>query len=205
KIKVLENGSNFEVDDLINSAPKSFNIVYLGTLYDDQLRDETIFRTLSGFIKYKNPSEIKLQFIGSSGNKLLPSILKKYRLTNICEITGRLGSDEVKEYLNNASIFLQLKYGQRSDIITSKQADYLLFNKPILLPVSDYGDLCKSIKGNNAGFVGTTVEDNVGYLELCWQKFKKHESLYLATNSKQVKTENRKEIAYKLVELADSL
>ncbi|HTN20559.1 MAG TPA: hypothetical protein VL125_08795 [Pelobium sp.] len=205
KIKVLENGSNFKVDDVVNLAPKTFNIVYLGTIYKDQLFDMTIFRVLSEFIKHKNSSEIKLQFIGSLGNKRLTRILKKYQLTNSSEITGRLGFAEVKEYLNNASVFLQLKYGQRSDIITSKQADYLLFRKPIFLPISDYGDLYNSIKENNAGFIGSSVEDNLAFLELCWEKFKIGELPSNGTNSKQFKNETRKEIAHKLVELIDSL
>jgi hypothetical protein len=53
KISVIENGSNYEfnlIKDKINPIPKEFNLVYLGTIYNDQLTDETFFIAIKAFI-----------------------------------------------------------------------------------------------------------------------------------------------------------
>ncbi len=205
KVKVVENGSNFTVADVESSSAQTFNLVYLGTLYDDQLADETIMKAIKLFLNSVEVPQIRLQFLGSSDNKHVDKLLKKYGLDTISEVTERLPSHEVKNYLNKASVFLQLKYGDRSDIITSKQADYLLFNKPILLPVSDNGDISDSIIKNESGFVCNTVDDNVKVLSSLWSRFLKRESTCIRKeNTDAFRDNNRRSVAGKFVEFVKS-
>jgi hypothetical protein len=156
KITVIENGSNFEINDnQYKFEFKSFNITYTGTLYDDQLNDESFFIALRDFIKENHISSkhLRLQFIGSSNNKNLIQLIKNYNLDNYTKVTRRFNLMELKEVLQESWLFLHLKYGNRSGIITSKNADYLFFNKPILLPNTDNGDIAESILRNKAGYV----------------------------------------------------
>ena len=55
----------------------------------------------------------------------------------------------------------------------------MAFRKPILLPISDQGDLEKSITENNAGFVGNNINDVLNFLETRWAVFIKKEAVTL--------------------------
>ncbi|KHJ39139.1 hypothetical protein PBAC_07390 [Pedobacter glucosidilyticus] len=178
KIKVIENGSNYtsaEVNAFINSKPSFFNIVYLGTIYDEQIKDETFFRALNDFIdEYKiEINTIKLYFLGSSTNRTLSKIIAKYNFKENVFITERLTREELIPYLSNASLFLHLKYSSRSKIITSKNSDYLAFRKPILLPLSDHGDLENSIRENNSGYVCNSKKEIKSVLNEQYQNWLK--------------------------------
>ena len=171
KIHVISNGFNYSNEDLSLEIPENFNIVYAGTVYDDQLIDDTFFKAMQLFLNNCNTKKIKLQFLGSCYNEKLRKKLKEFDLDDFTEITPRLRKDELKTYFNNASVFLHLRYGDKSGIITSKQSDYLFFRKPILLPVSDEGDIEKSILNNQAGYVCSDVKENVDVLNKLYQKF----------------------------------
>lgn len=173
KTYVFPNGCNFSENDIVinNKRPKTFNIVYAGTVYNDQLKDEIFFKAISQFIKDKDRSKIRLQFLGSLGNLKLISKLKKHQILEITQITSRLSNKDLLEYFNEASLFLHLRYHKRKEIISSKQADYLFFRKFILLPNSDNGDLAESIRENSAGFVCNSIAENLQVLEMLWNKF----------------------------------
>ena len=81
--------------------------------------------------------------------------------------------------LQNACAFLQLKYGSRTGIITSKQADYLALQKPILLPMTDHGDIAQSIIENKAGYVCNSKEECLAALNELWRKFQNKESFVI--------------------------
>lgn len=205
KISIIENGSNFEpriLVDAIVGKPKCFNIVYSGTIYDEQLKDVSFFVALKKFIERNNilKGGTVLKFLGSSKNKLLPGLLKKHFLEEHSIITDRLTQDDVKTHLSNASIFLQLKYDDRSQIITSKQADYLMFRKPILLPNSDHGDIEESIKKYNAGYVcDGKVESIIAVLQ---KEYNKHLSGVSCTlDEKDLSNLSRNKIAEKLLDI----
>lgn len=204
KIFVLSNGCNFNIPNLvINNCPLFFNIVYTGTIYDVQLKDLTFFKAMQKFMVNKNTSSINLFFLGSINNKQLPLILKQYNLSIISTITKRLNKNEILPYFLNASCFLHLKYKDNKHIITSKQADYLAFKKPILLPISDFGDIADSIVLNDAGEVCYSVSDNLNFLNTLWQKHINNQSLML-TNSKY-EIETREMVANKFVSLISKL
>jgi hypothetical protein len=73
--------------------------------------------------------------------------------------------DQIYGELYSTAMFFHLRYGNRKEIITTKQYEYLAFQKPILLPVNDYGDLEESIKKNNAGFVCDNEKEVVDVLK----------------------------------------
>jgi hypothetical protein len=174
KIDVIPNASNY-LEVSIEKHPKEFQLIYLGTIYDIQLSDETFFKAFSKWMLEKQPEKVKIIFLGADNNQKLKEIIKKYDLDAVSQITKRLRKDEVKIYLENASIFLHLKFGDRSQIITSKQADYLRFQKPILLPVSDYGDIAVSITENNAGYICNSENEILETLSKLYLKFSNEE------------------------------
>ncbi|MRX48671.1 glycosyltransferase family protein [Pedobacter puniceum] len=171
KIHVISNGFNYREHDFQIEIPQTFNIVYAGTVYDDQLIDDTFFEALKLFISRLSVKRLKIQFLGSFYNEKLRKKLRDFGLDEFAEITPRLRRDQLRTYFNNSSIFIHLKYGDKSGIITSKQSDYLFFRKPILLPVSDEGDIAKSILENKAGYVCYNVEDNIKVLNDLYMKF----------------------------------
>lgn len=206
KIEIFENGTNFHPEDLdINSKPKTFNILYAGTIYNDQLRETIFFEALKNFLVDKSKTMFKLQFVGSLDNSRLISTIKKFDLMEISEITPRLGNIELKTYLNQAYLFLHLRFGLRKDIITSKQADYLFFNKPILLPMNDDGDLCENIKNNNAGYVCNSVNENIEVLNLLWDNYINKKTTYKPNLNNISKIRNRESIAKEFVRMVEAL
>ncbi len=200
KIFVLPNGNNMgTVLPNINQHPPVFTIVYAGTLYNMQLQDDTFFKALKIFINDKNSSQIKMLFIGSAGNKLLPKKLKAYGLGHISTITQRIDKHDLLNYMCNACCFLHLRYGKNTGVITSKQAEYLAYRKAILLPNSDNGDIAESILHNQAGAVCNTVDDNVLFLNSLWTKFLNRQSLALDTPKQAI--DNRETIANNFIQL----
>ncbi|HEX7366885.1 MAG TPA: hypothetical protein VF273_07310, partial [Pelobium sp.] len=203
KITVIENGSDYEQEEALDVSlrrPKSYSIVYLGTLYDDQLVDDSFFESLRIFIKKTNlaPKDLSLSFLGSSENRQLPEILQKFGLTNFSRITTRLPKADLKLEIDAASLFLQLRHGGRTKVITSKQADYLMFRKPILLPNSDHGDIAQSIFEHSAGYVcdGKT-ETIISVLQKEYNKYLKGDDMRLAQTD--LSHLSRKRLAEKLL------
>ena len=207
KITVIENGSNFVQEDIlhqINAKPEKFSINYLGTIYNDQLFEEDFFKAFADFYhSTKHSASIALNFIGTIKNDPLKKLIKKYKLEEITSITKRMSEEMLLTYLTNTSIFLQLRFKDRSQIITSKITDYLMFRKPILLPVSDKGDIAETIKNYQAGYVCNGVEDTIAVLQKEYQKFLNKESIII--HQKDLSHLSRTEISKKLVKVIEDL
>ncbi|MBK0382015.1 hypothetical protein I5M32_03505 [Pedobacter sp. SD-b] len=208
KITVIENGSNYEeaeVLNLINRSPTTFNIVYLGTIYNDQLHDETFFESVKNFIALNDlkHDSLRLNFLGAYKNPLLPKLLNKHGLSSCSKITDRLSNEDLLPFLLNASMFLHLKYGQRTQIITSKNADYLMFRKPILLPVSDNGDIAESMVKYKSGYVCNGVKETLTALNKEYDKFLKRENIMF--EDRNMTSISRTEISKKLIEVLEKL
>jgi hypothetical protein len=203
---VIPNGSNYKptLSD-INHVPDTFNILYAGTIYNDQLKEDVFFKAVKAFTETKGKSKIKIIFAGASGNGKLYKTLQKYGLNDISEVLPRLGKDALGECLSNASLFLHLRYGKRSGIITSKQADYLAYRKPILLPVSDNGDLEESILTHKAGFVCNGVEETVAVLEQQYASFINAESCLIEQDEELLRKNTREYWAEEFVKLVDEV
>ncbi len=168
KINVVPNASNYK-NIAVNYNPKTFDIIYLGTIYDIQILDDSFFKVLGKWIIDKR--NINLIFLGSNNNAKLKKVIASNKLEKYTIITKRVSKDIIGNYLENASLFLHLKYGDRKDIITSKQSDYLSFRKPILLPFTDTGDLENSINTNNAGYVCNSDKQILKVLDKLYEKF----------------------------------
>nr|MBC7612534.1 glycosyltransferase [Pseudopedobacter sp.] len=207
KITIIENGSNFEQEDIIyqiNAKPEKFSISYLGTIYNDQLFEEDFFKAFADFFhSIEDSSRIVLNFIGADKNQNLKNIIKKYKLESITNITARVNREELLPYLTDASIFLQLRFKGRSQIITSKIVDYLMFRKPILLPVSDKGDISETIKKYKAGYVCDGFEDITAVLRKEYQKFLDRKNITI--DQKDLSHLSRTEISKKLVKVIEDL
>lgn len=194
KINIVPNGSNFSHSEVSKKTDNScFKIVYAGTVYNEQLEDETFFRAFSSFIVNKDTEKIKLEFIGSDGNKILKDIIKKYKLTNVF-ISKRVNKKILLKHLNQASLFLHFKL-KSNKVISSKMAEYLNFGRPILLPISDEGDLKESILANNAGYVCYNESEIINVLENLYTRFLNKENLYINPTEALIEKISRKAIA----------
>ncbi len=154
KVHIVENGACIEKIEFnkIIDKPKEFTIIYLGQLYDIQLESCYFFDILSNFITNNN-ANVKLYFIGTSISEKLLKIINQKTIGLSIEVKPYMYNYEHYELMYQANIFLQLKYGNKSEIITTKQYEYLAFQKPILLPETDDGELSKSIIQNDVGIV----------------------------------------------------
>jgi hypothetical protein len=173
KIYITPNGSNYSIDEArsLNNKNDVFKIVYLGTIYNIQLKSELFFKAFSDFLRDKNHTKIQLIFLGANNSKL-KSIIHKYKLQESSLTTQRLSREVVLDYLREASVFLHLKYGDKNQVITSKHADYLIFRKPILLPENDFGDLQDAITAYKSGFICSSYQEISDTLNMLWEKFK---------------------------------
>lgn len=173
KLHVVRNG--FLIDqfksDKLKFTNNMYKLVYLGTIHKLQLENKDFFKALRRFIDLNNllPHHFSVRFIGTAshmghGTAMLKEVIKHYKLDPYFVITNRMPIAEAYEHLYDANMFLHLKFGDRTEIITSKQYDYLAFQKPILLPVSDNGDLEQSINQYQAGFICNGLEDIVNTL-----------------------------------------
>mgnify|MGYP003574946104 CR=1 FL=1 len=170
KIHIIKNGFDSKLIsyEKIANSKEQFILTYLGTIYDEQLSDHTFFVALRKFIdKYAiGPQHFKLRFIGSADSIRLKKVIEHFELDNYCNISAKMEIEKIYSNLYDTSMFLHLRYGERREIITSKQYEYLAFQKPILLPVNDHGDLEESIKKYDAGFVCNSENEIIDVLKM---------------------------------------
>ncbi|GAB1463128.1 glycosyltransferase family protein [Pedobacter sp.] len=168
-ISLVRNGYDFKKINfhLIKHHPYTFKLVYLGTVYNDQLQDTTFFKALRKFIDTHKvqPQYFQIRFIGTGESLRLKELIKHYNLEPYTYISQKMPIEQIYTELYSAAMFFHLKYGDRKEIITTKQYEYLAFQKPILLPVNDHGDLEESIKKYNAGFICENEEEIIEVLK----------------------------------------
>jgi len=205
KINPILNGANLQAIDLnrIEERNPSFRIVYLGTIYNDQLIDESFFTVVKGFINQKqiNKGQFELVFIGSAKNQRLRHIISAHQLNDFALITERVEISKAMEIAYTASAFLHLKYGSRAEVDTSKHLDYLALQKPILLPVTDNGNVASLIKKDNAGYVAESTEQCFAVIEELWNKHQRGESMKTPRSPEFLYSISREAEANKLVDL----
>lgn len=174
-IHIIKNGYvKNKVDfNKIGSNEDTFILLYLGTIYDIQLNDKHFFEAVRLFIDKNNvlPHQFLIKFIGANGTAKLKNTIHQYKLEPYVISTPRIPIEEAYNELYKASMFLHLRYGNIKEIISSKQYEYLAFQKPILLPISDDGDIAESIRNYKAGFICTNVEE---IEEVITHQFEKH-------------------------------
>ena len=156
-VKVIRNGYDFKKlnSNLICDSRDTFKLVYLGSIYNDQLIDTTFFKGIRKFIDQYGiqPQNFQVKFVGTGESPRLKEVVKHFNLDPYVYVSLRKPVELVYSELYSSSMFFHLKYGDRKEIITTKQYEYLAFQKPILLPVNDQGDLAESIGKYNAGFI----------------------------------------------------
>lgn len=168
-IQVIRNGYDIRKINfnLIKHHPYTFKLVYLGSVYNDQLVDTTFFKAVRKFID-KNviqPQYFQIRFIGTGESLKLKETIKYFDLDPYTYVGEKMPLEQIYSELYSTAMFFHLKYGDRKEIITTKQYEYLAFQKPILLPVNDYGDLEQNIKKYKAGFVCENTDQIVSVLE----------------------------------------
>ncbi|WP_113660868.1 glycosyltransferase family protein [Pedobacter nanyangensis] len=169
QVQVIRNGYDLKKIDFkkIKDHPYTFKLVYLGSVYNDQLQDTTFFKAVRKFIDQFTiqPQYFQIRFVGTDESIRLKELIRNYNLEPYTSISAKMPIEEVYTELYSAAMFFHLKYGDRREIITTKQYEYLAFQKPILLPINDHGDLAESIQKNNAGFICHNEQEIVNLLK----------------------------------------
>ncbi|WP_293302997.1 hypothetical protein [Pedobacter sp. UBA4863] len=168
-IEIIKNGYDLNKIEFnkIQDHPYTFKLVYLGSVYNDQLDNTIFFKAVRAFIDSNKiqPQYFQIRFIGTGESLRLKELIKHFNLEPYIYISAKMPIEQVYAELYSAAMFFHLKYGNRREIITTKQYEYLAFQKPILLPVNDYGDLEESIKKYNAGFICENEEEIIEVLK----------------------------------------
>lgn len=169
QIEVIRNGFDFKKINfnLIKNHPYTFKLIYLGTVYNDQLEDTTFFKAIRKLIDLHviQPQYFQVKFVGTGESLRLKEIIRHYHLEPYVQVSQKMPIEQVYTELYSAAMFFHLKYGNRKEIITTKQYEYLAFQKPILLPVNDDGDLEESIKRYQAGYICENENDIIQFLK----------------------------------------
>ncbi|MDQ8005055.1 MAG: hypothetical protein REI64_09675 [Pedobacter sp.] len=209
EIKVIRNGYDLKKINfnLIKDHPHTFKLTYLGTVYNDQLVDTTFFAALRKYIDLYviQPQYFQVRFIGSSESLRLKEIIKNFKLEPYTYIIKKMPLEQAYSELYSTAMFFHLKYGDRKEIITTKQYEYLAFQKPILLPVNDHGDLEESIKKYEAGFVCNSENEVVKVLNNAFNKHFNSTPLRTKITEEELYELSRQAQEEKLLKLIESL
>lgn len=208
-VEVIRNGYNSRKINfnLIRNHPYTFKLIYLGSVYNDQLENLTFFRAIRKFINTHHilPQHFQLKFIGTGESSKLREVLKHFNLEPYVHITQKMPIEQIYSELYSTAMFFHLKYGNRKEIITSKQYEYLAFQKPILLPVNDHGDIEESITKYNAGFICNNEQEIIDTL---YHAFKAHTNgtpLRITRSEEELYQLSRQSQEDKLLKLIDKL
>lgn len=196
KLSVIENGANIawmETDAIVDRSPY-FKISYLGTVYPEQLSDHSFFEAIALFLQTTPASKevFKLEFIGGKTSSELDQLLKKYSLQDFANVTAWLPKQEAFRRCYDTSLFLHLKYADRTAIITSKHYDYLALQKPVLLPITDGGELEQAIHAEQSGFVCGNKDELLRLLNDLWSKHQNGESFRIKRSGKYLHSLSRR-------------
>ncbi len=209
KVKVIENGCNLNEDDFYNVKDQyqKFKIVYLGNLYSSQFKDQTFFKCLAKFIEVNNikKNDLEVSFYSGGKTHALTKVISQYFLKDYINLYEWLDIKECIRVASDATAFLHLKYAGVSQIITSKQADYLALQKPILLPSTDNGDIAESIISNKAGYVCKTDAECLDALNELWGKFIREKPIKLDRDIEFLHHISRAYQAQKLVDIMNQI
>ncbi|WP_256011198.1 hypothetical protein [Desertivirga xinjiangensis] len=207
KTYVVKNGSNaFHIDpDKIQDGCDMLRFVYLGRIYNQQLQNDSFFKVIRQFIfdNNVNSQEFEMLFVGANNKKLI-EVIRKNGLEAYVKVLPTVKIESAIEIGYTASAFLHLRYGDANAIYTSKHADYLALQKPILLPVSDGGALASSTK-NSGGFVCDSISDFRPVLQELWGKYKGGKSFKIARSKAFLFAISREAEAEKVVQIVGGL
>lgn len=205
KVILIPNGFDQDQIDFskIEEDIHQFLIVYAGTIYNDQLKDETFFKAVNKFLTDNKISttDFSLKFVGTGNHQKLNKLIEKYGLERYTECMDWLPQKKELDILYKASLFLQLKWAHRKEILGSKHATYMALQKKILLPLSDYGVLEESILSNDQGYVCYSEQEIVQVLQKEFHRFKNRESCIHRYDSITLQSWSRAERDKKLLEL----
>lgn len=208
-VEVIRNGYdakkiNF---DRISYHSSTFNLVYLGSVYNDQLVDITFFKAVRKFINTHaiQPQNFQLRFIGTGESIRLKEVIKHFHLDPYTYIGQKMPIEQIYDELYGATLFFHLKYGERKEIITTKQYEYLAFQKPILLPINDYGDLEESIKKYSAGFICENEDEIVKILEKTYNEHVQGKAVKITRTAEELYQLSRQAQEEKLLKLIEKL
>lgn len=209
QIEVVRNGYDIKKVNfnLIKHHPYTFKLVYLGTVYNDQLEDVTFFKALRKFIDLHliQPQYFQVRFIGTGESLKLKEVIKHYHLEPYVYISQKMPIEQVYSELYSAAMFFHLKYGNRKEIITTKQYEYLAFQKPILLPVNDFGDLESSINKYQAGYVCENKDDIIKFLKQSVDNHFNRQPVLIKRSEAELYELSRQGQEEKLLKLIDKL
>lgn len=208
-IKIIRNGYDIRKINfnLIKHHPYTFKLVYLGSVYNDQLVDTTFFKAVRKFIDQYTvqPQYFQIRFIGTGESIKLKEVIKHFDLEPYAYISARMPLEQIYSELYSTAMFFHLKYGNRKEIITTKQYEYLAFQKPILLPVNDHGDLEQSIKKYNAGFVCNSEDEIIQVLKSSIDNHFNGRAVHIARTDEELYRLSRQCQEEELVKLIDQL
>lgn len=209
EIEIIRNGYDIRKInfDLIRNHSTTFKLVYLGSIYSDQLADLTFFKALREFIDQNGipPHKFQIRFIGAGEAPRLKEVLKTFKLEPYSYISPKMAIEKIYDELYCATMFFHLKYGNRKEIITTKQYEYLAFQKPILLPITDDGDLANSIIDNKAGFVCNTKQEVIDTLKSSYDGFLNKEYFKVERTAQELYAYSRQSQEDKLAKLIATL
>jgi hypothetical protein len=192
KFRIVSNGGFPELIDStrIDEIPAKFQILYLGSIYKDQLKSP-FFNILKEFIRSNNltPADFGLCFVGTGQNRALKKKLQNCDLERFSSITSRVPIEEAYKYFYSSNLLLHLRYGERSEVLSSKHYDYLISGKPILMPEDDHGPISESISRYKSGFVCQSDNEISKVLQLVFDRWK---------NGYPITFKKREEELYKL-------
>ncbi|MCJ0741732.1 glycosyltransferase family protein [Pedobacter montanisoli] len=208
-VHVVGNGfNNHKIDiSLIRDNKQKFILSYLGSIYSSQLEDLTFFEAVKDFtVKYKvSPDRFLLKFIGINDVPVLNKIITRFGLENYTSILAKMPIEKAYDELYDSSMFFHLKYGNRKEVITTKQYEYLAFQKPILLPVSDDGDIAESIKKYNAGYICNHKKEIIEVLHISFKNHLEGKPLKINHTAEELYELSRQSQEEKLVNLMNEL
>lgn len=209
KIKVIENGSNVseEIRATIQEYPKNFDIVYAGTIFQAQLKEEGFFDAFLLFLQKHQiqPSQCRLHFIGSATNPALQKLIDRKGLKDHCSVTAPIPTAEALAIMAEARLFLHLRYGKIQGLISSKLYDYLAMQKRILLPISDESSIADSLYRYHAGYICHNEQEIIAALETEWTLHQEGVSALSPRSHEELKSIDRYFQAQQLVTLIQAL
>ncbi len=147
----IRNGFDFEFNNE-KSKNNIFTISYIGSFYGS-INPNNFLKAIGILLSNKKITNLKIQFIGNSGNFDIPENLKKF-----IEVQSLVEHNEALELMKNSDALLLIHPNTgRKGVYTGKLFEYLGMNKPILALVDTSDVASQLIAKANAGY---SVEEN---------------------------------------------
>ena len=205
-LESFNDGLEPNLDDSSDSDSNKLKFIYAGSLYGGKRDPSILFEAIRQLEDESriDSSNLSMEFYGDSGN--LESIAKKYSLSNIVKIGGKIPHSDVlkKQLMSDVLLLISWNNEKEKIFIPGKIYEYFALKKPVLSIGYKEGSLKDLIEETKVGYHVSDLESLKNVLLEFYDEFIENGTVELKSDM-DIEDYSMENMARKFADLLDNL